>query len=195
ATVSKQVASLQLRLTRARFVEEAELKDGVVGLGTEVVLESEQDMTTYWILGEGEHHHGEHVISFQTPVARALMGHTIGDEIDLEAAEGRRRYRVVSIERRLPPHEAGTETAAPACPAPRAPVRFMKRGTHSGPPPAARARRRRASPRHATVENSRGARPRRDRATGAGQILSKTTWSCGVVWLCSAPTVFRPRVE
>ena len=114
ANVSKQVASLQLRLTRARFVEEAELKDGVVGLGSEVVLESEQDMTTYWILGEGEHHHGDHVISFQTPVARALMGHAIGDEIDLDVEGARRRYRVISIERRLPPHEAGTETAAPA---------------------------------------------------------------------------------
>jgi len=114
ANVSKQVASLQLRLTRARFVEEAELKDGVVGLGTEVVLESEQEMTTYWILGEGEHHHGDHVISFQTPVARALMGRTIGDEIDLEVAGAQRRYRVVSIERRLPPHEAGAETTAPA---------------------------------------------------------------------------------
>ena len=114
ANVSKQVASLQLRLTRARFVEEAELKDGVVGLGSEVVLESEHDMTTYWILGEGEHHHGDHVISFQTPVARALMGHAIGDEIEIDIDGARRRYRVVSIERRLPPHEAGTETAAPA---------------------------------------------------------------------------------
>ena len=72
ANVSKQVASLQLRLARARFVEEADLKDGVVGLGTEVVLESDDELTTYWILGEGEHHLGEHVISFQTPVARAL---------------------------------------------------------------------------------------------------------------------------
>jgi transcription elongation factor GreA len=114
ANVSKQVASLQLRLTRARFVEEAELKDGVVGLGTEVVLESERDMTTYWILGEGEHHHGDNVISFQTPVARALMGKTIGEEVELEVDDTRQRYRVVSIERKLPPHEAGTETAAPA---------------------------------------------------------------------------------
>ncbi len=114
ANVSKQVASLQLRLTRARFVEEAELKDGVVGLGTEVVLESERDLTTYWILGEGEHHLGDHVISFQTPVARALMGRTIGDEVDLEVAGARARYRVVSVERRLPPHEAGAESASPA---------------------------------------------------------------------------------
>jgi transcription elongation factor GreA len=114
ANVSKQVASLQLRLTRARFVEEAELKDGVVGLGTEVVLESEQDMTSYWILGEGEHHHGDQVISFQTPVARSLMGKTIGDEVDLDLDGALRRYRVVSVERKLPPHDAGAETAAPA---------------------------------------------------------------------------------
>ena len=114
ANVSKQVASLQLRLTRARFVEEAELKDGVVGLGTEVVLESEQDMTTYWILGEGEHHHGDHVISFQTPVARTLMGKAIGDEVELEVDDARRRYRVVSVERKLPPHDAGAEAEARA---------------------------------------------------------------------------------
>ena len=114
ANVSKQVASLQLRLTRARFVEEAELKDGVVGLGTEVVLESEQELTTYWILGEGEHHHGDHVISFQTPVARALMGRTIGDELDLEVGEDRRHVRVVSVERKLPPHEAAEPASPPA---------------------------------------------------------------------------------
>jgi transcription elongation factor GreA len=113
ANVSKQVASLQLRLTRARFVEEAELKDGIVGLGTEVVLESEHAMTTYWILGEGEHHHGEQVISFQTPVARVLMGKAIGDEVEIDIDGARRRYRVVSVERKLPPHDAGAETVAP----------------------------------------------------------------------------------
>jgi transcription elongation factor GreA len=112
ANVSKQVASLQLRLTRARFVEEAELKDGIVGLGTEVVLESNEDLATYWILGEGEHHHGEHVISFQTPVARALIGHAIGEEVELELDGAPRRYRVVSVERKLPPHAGETEPAA-----------------------------------------------------------------------------------
>ena len=109
ANVSKQVASLQLRLSRARFVEEAELKDGIVGLGTEVVIESNQDLSTYWILGEGEHHLGEHVISFQTPVARALIGHAIGDEVELELDGAQRRYRVVSVERKLPPHAGEAE--------------------------------------------------------------------------------------
>jgi transcription elongation factor GreA len=107
ANVSKLVASLQLRLTRARFVEEAEHRDGTVGLGTEVVLEDEdQNVTTYWILGEDEHHHGEHVVSFHAPVGRALMGHAIGEEVELPEGERRKRFRIVSVERRIPASES-----------------------------------------------------------------------------------------
>jgi transcription elongation factor GreA len=106
ANVSKLVRSLQLRLARARFVDDVEFRDGVVGLGTEVALESADEVTSYWILGEGEHHHGGHVISFQAPVGRALMGRAIGDEVDLGEGEQRRRYRIVSIERKLPPAES-----------------------------------------------------------------------------------------
>ena len=103
ANMSKQVASLQQRLARARFVEDAELQDGVVGLGTEVVLESDGELVTYWILGEDEQHHGDHVVSFQAPVGRALIGKAIGDELELDLDGRRRSYRVVSIERKLPP--------------------------------------------------------------------------------------------
>jgi len=106
ANVSRQVASLQLRLGRAQFVDEMVVQEGVIGLGSEVVLESNGEVTTWWILGEDEHHHGEHVVSFRAPVGRALMGHAIGDEVELGEGERRRRYRVVSIERRLPPHES-----------------------------------------------------------------------------------------
>src|SRR6266516_7963092 len=102
ANVSKLVASLQLRLARARFVDDMAHRDGVVGLGAEVVLESDDAIVTYWILGAGEHHHGEHVISFQAPVGRALMGRAIGDEVELGEGPQRRHYRIVSIERRLP---------------------------------------------------------------------------------------------
>jgi transcription elongation factor GreA len=110
ANVGRLVASLQLRLSRARFVDEMEHKDGVVGLGTEVVLESEEDVVTYWVLGEGEHHHGDHVISHQAPVARQLVGRAIGDEVDLGEGDLRRRYRVVSVERKLPSTGSGVQS-------------------------------------------------------------------------------------
>jgi transcription elongation factor GreA len=103
ANASRLVASLQLRLARARFVDDAEYRDGVVGLGTEVVIESDgQELRTYWVLGEDEHHLGENVISFQSPVGRALMGLGIGDEVEFGEGAERRRWRVVSVERKLP---------------------------------------------------------------------------------------------
>jgi transcription elongation factor GreA len=108
ANVSKLVAALQLRLARARFVDDMEHRDGVVGLGTEVVLESDSDVQTWWILGDSEHHHGAHVVSFQAPVGRALMGRAIGDEVVLGEDDSQTRYRIVSIERKLPPKESET---------------------------------------------------------------------------------------
>jgi transcription elongation factor GreA len=103
ANVSRLVAALQLRLARARFVDDVAYRDGVVGLGTEVVLEGDdQELRTYWILGEDEHHLGGNVVSFQAPVGRALMGRSIGDELELGEGAERRRWRIVSVERRLP---------------------------------------------------------------------------------------------
>jgi transcription elongation factor GreA len=106
SNVSKLVASLQLRLARARFVDDAEFRDGVVGLGTEVMLESDGETTTYWVLGESEQHFGDHVVSFQAPVGRALMGHVVGDVVTLGDGAEKRTWHIVSIERRLPEHEA-----------------------------------------------------------------------------------------
>ncbi len=108
ANVSKLVAALQLRLARARFVDDMEHRDGIVGLGAEVVLESDTDVQTWWILGDSEHHHGSHVVSFQAPVGRALMGRAIGDDVVLGEGAQSRRYRIVSIERKLPPKESET---------------------------------------------------------------------------------------
>jgi transcription elongation factor GreA len=105
SNAQKRAGSLQMRISRARFVEDAEYREGIAGLGTEVVLESGPETTSYWILGDGEHHLGAHVISHQTPIARAILGHGVGDSLELGDGEQRRTWRVRSIKRRLPPAE------------------------------------------------------------------------------------------
>jgi transcription elongation GreA/GreB family factor len=107
SNAQKRAGSLQLRISRARFVEDAEFREGVAGLGTEVVLERDGGAETmsYWILGDGEHHLGDHVISHQTPIAKAILGHVIGDSLELGEGEERRAWRVRSVTRRLPPSE------------------------------------------------------------------------------------------
>ena len=101
----KRAGSLQMRISRARFVEDAEYREGIAGLGTEVVLESGSETASYWILGDGEHHLGTHVISHQTPIAKAILGRGVGDSIELGDGEQRRNWRVRSVLRRLPPAE------------------------------------------------------------------------------------------
>ena len=105
SNAQKRAGSLQLRISRARFVEDAEFREGVAGLGTEVVLESGAETTSYWILGDGEHHLGDHVISHQTPIAKAILGRGIGDSLELGEGDERRTWRVRSVTRRLPPAE------------------------------------------------------------------------------------------
>ncbi|HVP14113.1 MAG TPA: GreA/GreB family elongation factor [Terriglobales bacterium] len=106
ANVSRLVAALQLRRARARFVDDSEYREGVAGLGTEVVLEGgEGERRSFWILGENEHHLGDNVVSFQAPVGRALVGRSVGDELELGEGAERRRWRIVSVERKLPAND------------------------------------------------------------------------------------------
>jgi transcription elongation factor GreA len=102
ANVSRRVAALQLKLTRARFVEDVEFHEGVAGLGTRVRLEGTAGTRVFWILGEGEQHHGPEVISFQSVVGRALMNHSVGEEVELGEGEARARWRIAAVERRVP---------------------------------------------------------------------------------------------
>jgi len=110
ANAQKRAGSLQMRISRARFVEDAEYREGIAGLGTEVVLEGNGETRSYWILGDGEHHLGDHVISHQTPIARAIIGRTSGDSVELVENDERRTWRVQTVSRRLPP--ASTPSSA-----------------------------------------------------------------------------------
>lgn len=103
ANLQKQVSAIQQRLTRARFIEDGDFVNGVAGLGTEVLLASEEDSVSYWILGDGEHHLGENVISHQAAIARSLVGHEVGDAVELGEGEARRVWRIESVTRKLPP--------------------------------------------------------------------------------------------
>ena len=111
ANVSRRAGAMQLKLARARFVDDIEFQDGVVGLGAYIALEGSQGKRTVWILGEGEQHHGDEVVSFQSAVGRALMTHKVGDEVEFGEGDQRARWRIRSVERRLPEVE-DTEAAS-----------------------------------------------------------------------------------
>jgi transcription elongation GreA/GreB family factor len=57
---------------------------------------------SYTILGAWDSDLSQGIISYQTPVARALLNHVVGDTIDLMTDEGKTRQ--VSIQK-IEPHQ------------------------------------------------------------------------------------------
>jgi len=99
-----RLTELEEKWSRALVLDASMVAAGVVGPGTEVVIESIEsgDRSTYWILGEGDDIHGEHVLSYLAPLGKAFAGRRAGDEASVTVDGRERRYRVISVETKLP---------------------------------------------------------------------------------------------
>ncbi|HET9252802.1 MAG TPA: GreA/GreB family elongation factor, partial [Candidatus Eisenbacteria bacterium] len=119
ANTATRVQELMTTLERTRILDTMEIDDSRVGVGTEVVLAPAapgDGPLTFWILGEGDSGLAPGVLSYRAPLARPLLGKQVGAEVDLELADGPRRYRVESISKRLPGAELGSAVATQSAP-------------------------------------------------------------------------------
>ena len=71
-----------------------------VSIGTIVKLRGEatNDEETYTILGAWDGNPDRHIISYQTAIGQALLGHEIGETIPLNRDEGTAQFTIVSIQ-------------------------------------------------------------------------------------------------
>src|SRR6184192_1887556 len=77
--LERRITMLRDRLDRAVLVDEDALADGVVAVGTRVEIEDEQgERMAVEISSVGG-------VSPDSPVGRALIGHKVGDEVEIEA--------------------------------------------------------------------------------------------------------------
>ncbi len=92
-----RIQALEARLRTAVIVD-APSAGSRVGLGSVVTVE-EDDGTeaTYTIVGASESNPSAGRISSSSPVGRALVGHDVGDDIEVATPAGSLRYRVVAI--------------------------------------------------------------------------------------------------
>jgi transcription elongation factor GreA len=91
-----RIAQIQASLRRAVIIDESSGSSQVV-LGSRVTVEDEDGVLTYQLVGPLEAAPAEGRISNQSPVGRALMGHSAGDEIEIETPGGTMTMRIVSI--------------------------------------------------------------------------------------------------
>src|SRR6266496_623858 len=85
-----RIRTLRDRLDHSVLVEESELAAGQVGIGSTVQLEDEQG---HRIVGENG------AISPDSPLGRALIGHSEGDAFEVDAPRGRWTARILLVRR------------------------------------------------------------------------------------------------
>ena len=97
--IEARIRQIEDRLARAEVVDTGGQPPDVVRFGTTVVLEDldSGDEVTYRIVGEDEADVARGLLSVTSPVARALIGKRVEDQVQVVVPKGRREYEVREI--------------------------------------------------------------------------------------------------
>lgn len=99
AMVESRIATIEAMLKNVKLIDDDELDTEAVNLGAKVqVYDAEFDETVeYQIVGSTEADPDQNMISDESPIGKALLGHKAGEEVDVETPGGVVKLKVVSI--------------------------------------------------------------------------------------------------
>ncbi len=98
AFVEGRILTLETIIQNALMIEEAHDHQRV-SLGSAVTVQNHKGETeTYTIVGSAEADPKGHRISNESPVGEALLGKSVGDEVQVQAPAGSLRWTIVNID-------------------------------------------------------------------------------------------------
>ncbi len=97
-----RISDIEDKLSRAEVIDPATLSGSRVRFGATVTLTNldTDEEVTYRIVGADEANLDEGTISISAPLARAMIGREVGDEVSIKLPAGPRNYEVVSVDYR-----------------------------------------------------------------------------------------------
>ena len=103
AEVESRINTIINMLKYARVIDDSEITNDVVGLGTTVVIREvgEDEEETYSIVTTTEADPAVNKISQDSPVGKALIGHTAGDTVTVETPAGKIDFELISVQKSL----------------------------------------------------------------------------------------------
>src|SRR5579864_9043327 len=98
--IEGRVIELEDKIARAGVIDVSKLSGKVVKFGATVTLADEEtdEKAVYQIVGEDEADIGKGRLSVTSPLARALIGKTIGDNVEVSTPRGARSYEIVKVQ-------------------------------------------------------------------------------------------------
>ncbi|MGZ4032776.1 MAG: transcription elongation factor GreA [Tumebacillaceae bacterium] len=101
AFIEGRIITLEKMLRSARIIKEDDVHEGIIGVGSTVVIKDLEfgDTMEYMIVGSAEADPTENKISNESPVGRALLGRAIGDKIEVQVPVGLIEYEILEIKK------------------------------------------------------------------------------------------------
>lgn len=97
--VEGRVMELEDKLSRAEVIDVSKLGGDQVKFGATVTLADEEtdEESTYQIVGPDESDVNSGRLSITSPLARALIGKSVGDSVEVTTPSGSKSYEVITV--------------------------------------------------------------------------------------------------
>lgn len=101
AFIEGRIKDLENMLRHAKIINDEEIETNSVSVGTRVKLldvENDEELE-YVIVGSAESDPLDHKISNESPVGQAIIGHQVGDVVEVAVPDGVIEYKILEIEK------------------------------------------------------------------------------------------------
>jgi transcription elongation factor GreA len=98
--IEGQIGEIEDRISRAEVIVASKLSGNTVKFGATITLvdEDTEEEVTYQLVGEFEADINAGLLSITSPLARALIAKTVGDNIEVTTPGGSKAYEILKIE-------------------------------------------------------------------------------------------------
>lgn len=95
-----KIAKLQEKISRARIIDESKIDTSKAYIYATVTIKNKNKGTTmkYTLVNESEANLREGKISVDSPIGKGLLGHEIGDEVEIEVPAGKIPFEIIDIQ-------------------------------------------------------------------------------------------------
>ncbi len=99
AFIEGRLAELEDKISRAEVIDPSKMSGNKVMFGAtvQVVDEDSNKESTYRIVGADEADIAKGLLSVTSPLARALIGKQVGDQVEVQAPGGAKYYEILSV--------------------------------------------------------------------------------------------------
>ena len=98
--IEGRIAEIEDKISRADVIDVSKLSGKTVRFGATVTIADEEtdEETTYQIVGEHEADIADGRLSVAAPIARALIGKSVGDSVEVVTPRGQKDYEIIKVQ-------------------------------------------------------------------------------------------------